>query len=140
MSGRTTSGLKGAVAIVTGGGGGLGREICAVLAEEGARVAVADIDVGRAGDVANGLRDAGREAIEVPLDVSDEGSVNAAVQAVLERYGGLDILVNNAGIDVTAPIDILSVADWDRVLGVNLRGPFLLVRRAVEAMTLGGEG
>lgn len=118
------SGLGGKVALVTGGAGGLGSEICRMLAAEGATPVIADVRVDGAeheGDVLH-------------LDVCSEESAEAAVRTVLERHGRLDVLVNNAGVDVTLPVEEISVAEWDRILGVNLRGPFVLSRLAFPVM------
>jgi NAD(P)-dependent dehydrogenase (short-subunit alcohol dehydrogenase family) len=132
--------LRGRVALVTGGGGGLGQATCTALAEAHAAVVVADLRSAAAESVAGELRDRGCEAAALALDVTDEQSVAAAVDETLDRYGALDILVNNAGIDVTMPADELPVADWDRVLAVNLRGPYLAARRVLPAMRAQGHG
>jgi NAD(P)-dependent dehydrogenase (short-subunit alcohol dehydrogenase family) len=124
------SALRDKVALVTGGTGGLGREICRMLVAEGATAIAADVRVGQADAPADALN----------LDVCDEASADAAIQTVLERHGRLDILVNNAGIDVTRPVEEISVADWDRIVGVNLRGPFILSRLAFPAMRRQGSG
>ncbi|MGE5468171.1 MAG: SDR family oxidoreductase [Ignavibacteria bacterium] len=126
--------IKDRVALVTGAGRGLGAAICEALAEAGAKVAVADVRTELANEVAGSLSERGFDAFAQPLDVTREASVDAGVAAVLARFGKLDILVNNAGIDVTLPIDELSVEQWDRILDTNLRGPFLLSRRALAHM------
>jgi NAD(P)-dependent dehydrogenase (short-subunit alcohol dehydrogenase family) len=128
--------LKGRLVFVTGGGSGLGAATCRLLAAEGAVVAVADVDVGAARKVA---KDAGGSAFAVQLDVGDE-SAPAALEEAAERRGGLFALVNNAGTDQTLPIDELSVAQWDRVIRTNLRGPFLLSRAAAAVMKRSGGG
>ncbi|HWP34189.1 MAG TPA: SDR family oxidoreductase, partial [Thermodesulfobacteriota bacterium] len=117
-----------------GGGRGLGEAICRLLAEAGAAVLVADIDRERAGAVARAIAAAGGAARPLPLDVAQEADVEAAVGQAREAFGRLDVLVNNAGVDVTVPVDELAVADWDRILAVNLRGPFLLARAAFPVM------
>lgn len=128
------SALEGQVALVTGGSGGLGTAICRMLAAEGATALVADVRVEQAERTAASIRAAGGASEPLALDVTSERSAEEAVRTVLERHGRLDVLVNNAGIDVTEPVDGLTVADWDRILGVNLRGPFLLARLAFPAM------
>jgi NAD(P)-dependent dehydrogenase (short-subunit alcohol dehydrogenase family) len=128
------------VALVTGGGGGLGEALCRALAGAGARVAVADVRADAAARVAAVVRDAGGTALAVPLDLVDERSGAGAVGAAVERWGGLDILVNNAGVDLTVPFEALTVQDWDHIVGVNLRGPFLMARHAFPIMRARGQG
>ncbi|WP_081909114.1 SDR family oxidoreductase [Deinococcus sp. YIM 77859] len=132
--------LAGQVALVTGGGSGLGAAICRVLAESGAQVFAADIQLPQAEQLANELTQAGHQVRAIPLDVRDENALERAVQQLEEECGHLDILINNAGTDVTVAIEELSVADIDRVLDVNLRGPFLLSRAALPAMKARGRG
>jgi NAD(P)-dependent dehydrogenase (short-subunit alcohol dehydrogenase family) len=131
------NGLEGRLVFVTGGGSGLGAATCQLLAREGAVVAVADVDAGAAGKVA---RAAGGSAFAVEVDVGDEIKAPAALKEAAERHGGLFALVNNAGTDQTLPIDELSVAQWDRVMRTNLRGPFLLSRTAASIMKRSGGG
>ncbi len=144
-------GLRGQVALVTGGGGGLGTAICRMLVAEGATAIVADVRGEQAERTATALQaeqatrdssasaepatsDTHRSAEPLVLDVTNERSVDEAIRTVVERHGRLDILVNNAGVDVTLPVDELSVADWDNILNVNLRGPFMLSRLAFPVM------
>jgi NAD(P)-dependent dehydrogenase (short-subunit alcohol dehydrogenase family) len=122
--------LEGAVAIVTGGGGGLGSAICRTLATAGATVVPADLRADLAQGIAQEIAEGGARALALPLDVTDEDQAAAAVQQTLAEFGRIDIVVNNAGVDVTLPIDALRVSDWDRVLAVNLRGPFLMAKAA----------
>jgi len=131
------NGLEGRLVFVTGGGSGLGAATCQLLAREGAVVAVADVDAGAAGKVA---RAAGGSAFAVEVDVGDEIKAPAALKEAAERHGGVFALVNNAGTDQTLPIDELSVAQWDRVMRTNLRGPFLLSRTAASIMKRAGGG
>jgi NAD(P)-dependent dehydrogenase (short-subunit alcohol dehydrogenase family) len=140
------SALRGKVALVTGGAGGLGTEICRMLLAEGATVEVADVRREQAEQVVAALlaehsaQPLGGSAEPLALDVTSEQSAAAAVQAVLQRHGRLDILVNNAGIDVTLPVEEIAVSEWDRILGVNLRGPFMLSRLAFPIMRRHGSG
>ena len=140
------SDLNGKVALVTGGAGGLGTEICRMFLAEGAAVLVADVRVERAEQVVAVLRaehsakPLAGSVEALPLDVTSEASSEAAFQAVCERHGRLDILVNNAGIDVTLPVEEIRVSEWDRILGVNLRGPFVLARLAFPLMRRQGSG
>lgn len=132
--------LEGKVALVTGGGRGLGEAVCRVLSEAGATVVPADLRVDLAEAVAGQVRADGGEAMALRLDVGDEDQAEEAVRRIVERYGRLDILINNAGIDRTVSIDELTVSDWDRILGVNLRGPFVLSKLALPVMRSGGGG
>jgi NAD(P)-dependent dehydrogenase (short-subunit alcohol dehydrogenase family) len=130
------SALAGKVALVTGGAGGLGTEIGRMLVAEGATAIIADVRADQAERTAQSLG----AAAALPLNVTSESSCEAVVQAVREGHGRLDILVNNAGIDVTRPMEEISVAEWDRILGVNLRGPFVLSRLAFPLMRRHGSG
>ena len=128
--------LQGKTAIVTGGAHGLGRQFAAALVREGATVAVLDISDtdAAAADIA------GREGngcFGIAADVSDEAQVQSAVAAILERTGRIDILVNNAAVFSSLPpvgFADIDVALWDKVMAVNLRGPFLMVKHAAPAM------
>jgi NAD(P)-dependent dehydrogenase (short-subunit alcohol dehydrogenase family) len=131
--------LEGSVAIVTGGGRGLGAEITRMLTAAGATVAVADIDFERARAFAGKLETDGR-CIAVKLDVRDEQSVRSCVAEMRDRYGKLDIVVNNAAVDHTLPIKELDVEQWDAVIATNLRGPFLLAKFASVLMEAQGGG
>lgn len=121
------------VAIVTGGASGIGRGISLVLAQQGAKVVVADMDSQGAESVAREISEAGGRAVATAVDVTDRGSVNEMVAGVLEESGKIDVLVNNAGV-VGAPNwwerENPSDADWDHVLAVNLRG-VVMVSEAV---------
>jgi NAD(P)-dependent dehydrogenase (short-subunit alcohol dehydrogenase family) len=133
--------LAGRVVLVTGGGSGLGAATCTVLAEAGATVIVADVRPDRAERVSGKIRaDCEADCCALPLDVTDERDAERAVRFAIERFGRLDVLVNNAGTDQTAPIEELTVADFDRVIATNLRGPFVLSRAAFGAMRETGGG
>jgi NAD(P)-dependent dehydrogenase (short-subunit alcohol dehydrogenase family) len=132
--------LEGRVALVTGGGQGLGEAVSHALGDAGAVVMAADLVERRAEHVASTIRAGGGQAFALALDVGDEQQVGAAFEETVARHGRLDILINNAGVDVTLPIDELSVAQWDHILGVNLRGPFLTSRSALTIMKRQGSG
>lgn len=121
-------GIQGKVAVVTGGGRGLGEQISRVLAEAGATVIVGDIRMELAQKVVDDICAQGQQAEAVRLDVTDESTVREALAHVVEKHGKLDVIVNNAGTDVTLPVDELETRDWDVVMGVNLRGPFLMAK------------
>jgi NAD(P)-dependent dehydrogenase (short-subunit alcohol dehydrogenase family) len=133
MSGR----FEGKVAFVTGGASGLGAAAAQRFSDEGAQVAVADIDAAGAEKVAASLRD----GYAVRLDAADARSVARAVADVVEHYGRLDVVFNNAGI--TGPQQILhelEVEDWDRVRAVNGDGIFYVMKYTIEAMLRSGGG
>lgn len=135
-----TTGLAGQVAVVCGGGRGLGASTCRVLAEAGATVVAADVQDDLAQKVAADVAAHRGVCSAAFVDVRDETSVRMLVQRVTDDHGALDILVNSAGFDVTVPIDELSTEDWDRITGVNLRGPFLTCREAFSVMKSRGRG
>jgi NAD(P)-dependent dehydrogenase (short-subunit alcohol dehydrogenase family) len=132
--------LAGRVVLVTGGGRGLGAAISRCLAAAGATVVAADLRADLAEEVAAGVRAAGGRAVAAPLDVADEASGRDLMDRLQAEHGGLDALVNNAGVDVTVPFEALTVADWDRILAVNLRGAFLMARASFPALRRRGGG
>lgn len=127
-------GLAGEVAVVTGAGAGLGKEIATLLARAGATVVIADVRADAAETVAGELRGRGHNALAIEADVADEQSVLALFTRVEEELGGATILVNNAGIYPNQLLVDMSVTDWDRVQSINLRGAFLCSREAVRSL------
>jgi len=132
--------LSGRVALVTGGASGIGGGIAEMLGEAGAIVVIADIDEARAGQAAEALRAAGCEAGHVQLNVADEASVQRGCAEVVKHYGMPWALVNNAGLQDRQLLLDGTVAEWDRVMAVNARGPFLMSREVARAMVAGGNG
>jgi len=130
--------LEGEVALVTGAADGIGLAVARRFAAEGACVALADIRAEAAEDAAGGLRDAGHDAIALAMDVGDEESTEAAIGACVEQLGGLDVVVANAGIIHLAPAVDLELAQFRRVLEVNLVGAFLTCRAAARQMIAAG--
>ncbi len=126
------------IALVTGAGSGLGEATACRLAASGARVACIDLDAGRAKRTAAVI--GADTAIGIGCDVSDEDAVAAATEAVREHWDRVDIAVNCAGVDFVVGVDEMTVAQWDRVLGVNLRGPFLVARAVFPLMQRQGGG
>ncbi|SFB89408.1 3-oxoacyl-[acyl-carrier protein] reductase [Polaromonas sp. OV174] len=124
-------GLNGKIAIVTGGGNGIGAATCRRLAAEGASILVADIDLAKAQQTAASIVEAGGRAHALRADVTDEASVQAMVDAAVSELGGLHILVNNAGFTRDMRITKMSVHDWDSVVDVVLKGAFLCTRAAI---------
>ena len=127
--------LDGRTALVTGAARGIGRAIAEALSAAGAAVALADLQAPQ--EAAKGL--AGR-GLALAGDVSREADAARLVAETVAGLGRLDILVNNAGIEIDAPLVEAKVADFDRMIAVNLRGPFLMARAAVPAMRAGGQG
>ena len=133
--------LKDRVAIVTGGGSGIGREIALAFAREGARICIADMDVDAAHRTAaeiTGLT--GAMALATATDVTDEAQVDFAVKSAIAALGGLDILVSNAGIQHIEPLVDLSFANWRKILAVHLDGAFLTTRACLAHMIPAGSG
>jgi len=142
MSGPALVPPPGSVVLVTGGAHGIGREYCGAFARAGARVVVADLDGGAARKAAVEL---GGEALAVAVDVADEQRVGTMIDVVTARLGGVDVLVNNAAVYATipirrAPLESLTVAEWDEVMATNLRGMFLCTRAVVPSMKARGGG
>ena len=135
--------LDGKVAIVTGGGIGIGRAYSKALAQEGAKVAVADIQVEAATQVAAEIKKDGGEAIPVAVDVSSPEKTREMADAVLKEYGRIDILVNNAGLyTALTKKSFMEIPEdeWDRVMAVNVKGLFLCVQAVYPAMKEQGKG
>ena len=137
--------LKDQVLIVTGGAHGIGLAYCEGLAAEGARVVVADIDGQGADAVAASLGEAGHDALAVTTDVSQPESSDTMARLTMERFGRIDGIINNAAIyqrpAVTrGPFEEIPVEEWDRLMGVNLRGVFLCCRAVVPHMKAQGSG
>lgn len=124
--------LAGKVALVTGGGAGIGRAICLRFAAEGAKVAVSDVNEDAAKAVAALASDTGGEAIADRTDTSDEAQVKAAIERTIGAFGTLDILVNNAGVGGGVP--------WDRMIAINLSGVYYGLLHGAEAMAARGGG
>ena len=127
--------LQDQIALVTGGAQGLGAAICLRLAQEGAHVAVADLNLAGAEETAARITSqTGRQAIAVQVDVTDEGQVTEMVGHTVQELGRLDILVSNAGILAAQPIDEFSAEKWRLVMEVNLVGYFLCAKHAARVM------
>lgn len=129
--------LEGKSALITGSARGIGRAFAEAYIREGAKVAIADIDVDRASHTASDL---GPSAYAVALDVTDQDSIDAAVQSVEEKTGGLDILVNNAALFDLAPIVDITRASYDRLFSINVAGTLFMMQAAARAMIKRGEG
>lgn len=132
--------LTGKVALVTGGARGLGEAICRSLAAAGAIAIVADVREELAEKVASEIQSEGGKAQALYLDVCNETQAAQAIDQIVAEHGHLDILINNAGTDVTVSVEELTIEDWDRILAVNLRGPFILSKLAMSKMKQQGQG
>jgi NAD(P)-dependent dehydrogenase (short-subunit alcohol dehydrogenase family) len=132
--------LKDKIAIVTGGGSGIGRGISLALAKSGVRVVVCGRRKENLDQTVQAIWEAGGGGLAVQTDVSDEGDVERLVNQVIERYQTIDYLINNAGINGGAPIHLQSVEEWDRVMATNLRGPFLTSRSVLPVLRAKGSG
>lgn len=132
--------LDGRVALVTGSGSGIGRATARVLAREGAKVAVGDINAAGVAETVRQVGEAGGQALGLALDVTDEAAWTAAVARVVAEWGRLDVLVNNAGTELIRPLVETTLAEWRRVMAVSLDGAFLGHRAAIPAMLEGGGG
>ena len=130
-------GLRDQTAIVTGAGSGIGKEIARKFLLEGARVAIADINPDAAFAAAAEL---GPNALGVAMDVTDEAQVEAGIEEVVERFGGVDVLVSNAGVQTVAPFDQFELSDWRKLLAIHLDGAFLTTRACLRRMYAQGRG
>jgi NAD(P)-dependent dehydrogenase (short-subunit alcohol dehydrogenase family) len=133
--------LKDKVAIVTGAGRGIGEGIANVLAREGARLVIVDMNLDDANSVAKRIEAGGGKAIAAKADISRKADIDALVAQTIQAFGTVDILVNNAGIEATPCLaHEMSEAQWDRVLGVNLKGTFFCCQAVLPTMIAKGKG
>ena len=132
--------LKNKVAIITGAASGIGKEIAMVYAREGAKVAIADLNLDQANLVVNEIKSLGGQAMAVAMNVTDEQQVNEGVDAVANHFGGVDVLVSNAGIQIIESVDKLAFSDWKKMLAIHLDGAFLTTRAALKHMYAAGNG
>ena len=123
--------LAGKTALITGAARGIGLAFAKAYVAEGARVAIADIDIGRASVAA---REIGDQAVAVPLDVTDPDSIDAAVQATVTGFGQIDILINNAAIFTAAPLVEIDRADYTRVFDINVNGTLFMMQAVARHM------
>jgi NAD(P)-dependent dehydrogenase (short-subunit alcohol dehydrogenase family) len=126
--------LKDRVAIITGGAQGIGEAITTRLAEEGAKVAILDMRLEPAQEVAKGLKERGFDALALKADISQKAEIQAAVNEVVSAYGRVDILVNNAAYHRMSKVTEITEEIWDRILDTNLKGYFLMIQAVVPHM------
>jgi NAD(P)-dependent dehydrogenase (short-subunit alcohol dehydrogenase family) len=129
--------LEGRSALITGSARGIGRAFAEAYIREGARVAIADIDIDRASRTASDL---GPSAYALPLDVTDQTSIEAAVTTVEEKTGGLDILINNAALFDAAPIVEITRDSYERLFSINVAGTLFMMQAAARSMIKRGQG
>jgi len=132
--------LKGKVAMVTGGGSGIGRGICLKLAENGADIAICDINMDNAEKTAEMVRNLGSKAMVQKVDVANAGQVETGVEAIIKTMGKIDILCNNAGVSLIKNIVDLEEKDWDAHMNINAKGVYLCSKAVAKHMIARGEG
>lgn len=132
--------LKDKVAIVTGGGQGIGRGISLMFAREGAKVTIAQRTAEKLEQTRKDIEELGGEVLAIPTDVGKEDQVEHMIQATRERFGGLDILVNNAGVGLRAPVDEVTVEDYQRLMDTNLKGMYFGCHYGVPLLKERGGG
>ncbi len=129
--------FSGKVCLVTGGGSGIGRATCERFAREGGKVVIIDSNEKHGNDTVGAITTAGGEAIYAKADISQPEQIQASIQTALAKWGRIDILVNNAAMMTFTPVVELQVADWDKVMAVNLRSVFLYCKLCVPHMDHG---
>jgi 3-oxoacyl-[acyl-carrier protein] reductase len=122
------------VAVITGAGQGIGREIAVAFSMRDTHVVIADIHGANAVKVKDEIQNAGKTALAIEVDVSSEESVTLMIEQTLKEFGTIDVLINNAGIYPSASIEELTAESWNRVIGTNLTGAFLCSRAVVPTM------
>ena len=132
--------LKNKSAIITGAASGIGKDIAHVFAGEGAKVAIADLNIDAANAAASEIRGAGGQAMGVAMDVTNEQAVNDGVAAVVRAFGGVDVLVSNAGIQIVHPLEEFSYAEWKKLMAIHVDGAFLTTRACIPHMYKSGRG
>ena len=132
--------LQGKRAIVTGAASGIGKEIARQFLNEGAEVAIADLDLEAARAAAEEIDTSGTATLAIKMDVTSEAEVDAGVDEVCRRFGGIDVLVSNAGIQIVASVDQFEFCQWKKMLAIHLDGAFLTTRAALRHMYARGRG
>jgi 3-oxoacyl-[acyl-carrier protein] reductase len=132
--------LQGKQAVVTGGARGIGLAICKALAREGASVAVADINLEGAKTAAASVSSGAQRAVPIEVNVADASSVTAMIKTLVTQFGRIDILVNNAGIGGNTPFLDTTLEEWNRIIGINLTGAFMVAQAVAREMAKKGGG
>ena len=126
--------LQNKVALVTGAASGIGEQCARKLANLGAAVVIADLNLENAQEVASSIVEGGGKAIAVSMDVTNEEAVNAGIERAVKELGSIDVLVSNAGIQIVAPIEEYAFSDWKKMLAIHLDGAFLTTKAAIKHM------
>jgi len=126
--------LRGKVAVVTGGAGGIGQSLALGLADAGADVIVVSRDITKLKTVASRIQEKGRKSLAVSADITDENAVKNMVSTVIKEFSRIDILVNGAGLAIRKPADSFPIDEWQRVMDVNTRGTFLCCQAVGQVM------
>lgn len=132
--------LQDKVAVVTGAASGIGKEIARQFMAEGAKVAIADLNIEAANETARQFDPTGLRVIGIAMNVTDEAQVDAGIEAVAAQLGGIDILVSNAGVQIVGPLETFKFADWKTLLAIHLDGAFLTTRACLRYMYAQGRG
>jgi 3-hydroxybutyrate dehydrogenase len=132
--------MQGKVAVVTGAASGIGKAIARTYFDHGAKVVIADLNLEAAQAVAREFDPSGERALAVAMDVTNEEQVDAGIDQVANRFGGVDVLVSNAGIQIVAPVDEFKYSDWKKMLAIHLDGAFLTTRACLKRMYAQGRG
>ena len=132
--------LKNKLALVTGAASGIGKEIARQFVAQGAKVAIADLNLEAARVAANEIDPSGGATLAIQMDVTGEAEVSAGFEDVYRRFGGIDVLVSNAGIQIVSPVDQFEFGDWKKMLAIHLDGAFLTTRAALRHMYAQGRG
>lgn len=135
-----TNVFSGRVALVTGGGSGIGRSLCLELAKNGAEVAVGDVNAAAAACVVSEIEETGGTAVSITVDISVPSQVEIAVQTVVDRFGRLDFMFNNAGIAIVAEMYHMDLERWKRIIDINLMGVIYGTHYAYQVMCRQGSG
>jgi 3-hydroxybutyrate dehydrogenase len=128
------------IAVVTGAASGIGKQIAKTYFDNGAKVAIADLDLSAAQAVAREFDPTGTRVLAVAMDVTNEEQVDAGIALVADKLGGIDVLVSNAGIQIVAPVDQFKFSDWKKMLAIHLDGAFLTTRACLKRMYAQGRG
>jgi 3-hydroxybutyrate dehydrogenase len=132
--------LQDKICVVTGAASGIGKDIAKEFLANGAKVAIADLNIDAANATAKEFDPSGARAMGVAMDVTDEAQVDAGIESVVAKFGGIDVLVSNAGIQIVGPIETYKFADWKKLLAIHLDGAFLTTRACLKHMYAQGRG
>src|SRR3984957_16518738 len=128
------------IAVITGAASGIGKDIAKEFLAQGAKVAIADLNVDAANATATELDPSGKRAFGVGMDVCSENQVGDGIDAIAAKFGGIDVLVSNAGIQIVGPIETYKFSDWKKLLAIHLDGAFLTTRACLKHMYAQGRG